>query len=164
MKLSLFYKYKNLITPCYFLKKEGTLNNGMKPFWWKYSDGLNQNLNPPFELNPSKRLSFLLCNENLNSFHTLVRKLFKGANYSREETIQGNTLASFFCKPLHCTKKSSLACCTMTTFVFAQKMIGKIFLVSYFAAVSFNYYLPTNANIFTFLAKPEITSGFQDSF
>ena len=28
----------------------------MKPFWWKYSDGLNQNLNPPFELNPSKRL------------------------------------------------------------------------------------------------------------
>ena len=30
--LSLFYKYKNFITPCNFFKKEGTLDNGMKPF------------------------------------------------------------------------------------------------------------------------------------
>jgi hypothetical protein len=56
LKLSLFYKNKNLITTCHFLKKEGYLDNGMKPFWWKYSVGLNQNLNPPFELNPSKML------------------------------------------------------------------------------------------------------------
>ena len=27
----------------FFEKKEATLNNGMKPFWWIYSDGLNQN-------------------------------------------------------------------------------------------------------------------------
>ena len=38
-------------------------------------------------------------------------------------------IASFFFVS-HCTKKSSLACCTMTNFVFAQKMIGKIFLVA----------------------------------
>jgi hypothetical protein len=31
LKLSLFYKYKSLITTCHFLKKEGTLDNGMKP-------------------------------------------------------------------------------------------------------------------------------------
>ena len=36
-------------------------------------------------------LVFLLSNENLNSFLTRVRKLFKGGNYSREETINGNT-------------------------------------------------------------------------
>ena len=29
------------------------------------------------------------------SFLTRVRKLFKGGNYSREETIQGNTLLLF---------------------------------------------------------------------
>ena len=29
----------------------------MKPFWWKYSDGPNQNLYPPFELSPSKSQS-----------------------------------------------------------------------------------------------------------
>ena len=29
-----------------------------------------------------------LCNEDLNSFLTRVRKLFKGGNYSREETIR----------------------------------------------------------------------------
>ena len=34
----------------------------------------------------------LLCNGNLNSFHTRVRKLFKGGNYSREEAICGNTV------------------------------------------------------------------------
>ena len=56
LKLSLYYKYKNLITTCHFSKKEGTLDSGMKPFWLKYSDGLNQNLNPPFDLNPSKKL------------------------------------------------------------------------------------------------------------
>ena len=56
LKLYLFNKYKNLITTCHFSKKEGTLDNGMKPFWWKYSVGLNQNLNPTFELNPTKRL------------------------------------------------------------------------------------------------------------
>ena len=39
-------------------------------------------------------LSFLLCNENLNSFVIRVRKLFKGGNYSREETIRGNTVCS----------------------------------------------------------------------
>ena len=32
MKLSLFYKYKNLITLCYFSNKEGAFNNGMNPF------------------------------------------------------------------------------------------------------------------------------------
>ena len=35
---------------------------------------------------------FLLCNENLNSFLTRLRKLFKGGNYSREEIIRGNTV------------------------------------------------------------------------
>ena len=48
-----------IFMPLYFWKKEGTLNNGIKPFWWKYSDGLNQNLNPKLELNPSKRLRTL---------------------------------------------------------------------------------------------------------
>ena len=37
-------------------------------------------------------LSFLLCNENLNSLLTRMRKLFKGGNCSREETIRGNTV------------------------------------------------------------------------
>ena len=37
----------------------------------------------------------LLCNENLNSFLTRVRKLFKGGNYSREEIIRGNTVLGF---------------------------------------------------------------------
>ena len=36
-------------------------------------------------------VSSFLCNEKLNSFLTRVRKLFKGRNYSREETIRGNT-------------------------------------------------------------------------
>ena len=40
-KLSLFYKCKNLITTCHFLKEESTLDIGMKPFWWKYFDGKN---------------------------------------------------------------------------------------------------------------------------
>jgi hypothetical protein len=56
LKLYLFSKYKNLITTCHFSKKEGPLDIGMKPFCWKYFDGLNQNLNPTFELNPTKRL------------------------------------------------------------------------------------------------------------
>ena len=52
-------------------------------------------------------LSFLLCNEKLNSFLTRVRKLFKGGNYSREETINGNTVHGFFrnqkmCNPRPC--------------------------------------------------------------
>ena len=37
-------------------------------------------------------LSFLVCNENLNSFLTRVSKLFKAGNYSREETIRRNTV------------------------------------------------------------------------
>ena len=40
-RLSLFYRYKNDITPCYFLKKYDTHIIGMKSFSWKYSDGLN---------------------------------------------------------------------------------------------------------------------------
>ena len=51
LMLSLLFKYNHLIPPCSFFKKEGTLNYGMKLFWWKYSDVLNQNLNPQFELN-----------------------------------------------------------------------------------------------------------------
>ena len=35
-------------------------------------------------------LSFLLCDVNLNSLLTRVRKLFKSGNYSREETVCGN--------------------------------------------------------------------------
>ena len=58
LKLYLFNEHKNLITTCHFSKKEGTLDIGMKPFWLKYSDGLNQNLNPTFELNPTERLGF----------------------------------------------------------------------------------------------------------
>ena len=50
---------KNLITTCHFSKKEGTLDNGLKPFCWKYSGRLNQNLNPTFELIPTKRLPML---------------------------------------------------------------------------------------------------------
>ena len=36
----------------------------------------------------------LLCNENLNNFIFITRmqKLFKGENYSKEETIHGNTV------------------------------------------------------------------------
>ena len=37
-------------------------------------------------------LIVLLCTENLNSFLTSERKLFKGGNYSREETIHRNTV------------------------------------------------------------------------
>ena len=55
LKLFLVYEYRKYITTCHFLKKEGTLDNGMRSFRWKYSDGLNQNLNPRFELNPSKK-------------------------------------------------------------------------------------------------------------
>ena len=36
-------------------------------------------------------LHSFLCNEKLNSFLTMVLKLFKGENFSREETIRGNT-------------------------------------------------------------------------
>ena len=35
---------------------------------------------------------FFLCNENLNNCRTRLQKLFKGGNYSREETISGNTV------------------------------------------------------------------------
>ena len=35
-------------------------------------------------------LIFPLCNKNLNSFLTDVRKLLRGGKYSREETIWGN--------------------------------------------------------------------------
>ena len=56
LKLYLFNKYNNLITTCHFSKKQGTLDVGMKAFCWKYSVGLNQNLNPTFELNPTERL------------------------------------------------------------------------------------------------------------
>ena len=35
-------------------------------------------------------LVFLLCDENLNSFLTRMRKLFKGGKYSKEGTIWGN--------------------------------------------------------------------------
>ena len=41
---------------------------------------------------------FLLWNENLNSYLTRVRKLFKGGNYSREETIRGNMVSAFLHK------------------------------------------------------------------
>ena len=46
----------------------------------------------PWKSNTVSALSFFLCNENLNSFLTRVRKLFKGGNYSREETFRGNTV------------------------------------------------------------------------
>ena len=39
---------------------------------------------------------FLLCNQNLNSFLTWLQKQFKGGNYSREETICGNTVSRVF--------------------------------------------------------------------
>ena len=38
---------------------------------------------------------FLLCNQNLNNCRTRLRKLFKGGNYSKEETICGNTVCKF---------------------------------------------------------------------
>ena len=56
LKSYLFNKHKTLIITCHFSKKESTLDNGMKPFWWKYSVGLNQNLNRTFEINSTKRL------------------------------------------------------------------------------------------------------------
>ena len=56
-------KIINLITPCY-LRAPLT----MEPFWWKYSDGLNRNLNP-FELNPSIHIDIWLI------FSKLVWKL-----------------------------------------------------------------------------------------
>ena len=40
-------------------------------------------------------IKIFLCNGNLISFLTRLRKLFKGGNYSREETICGNTLLVF---------------------------------------------------------------------
>ena len=46
----------------------------------------------PWKSHIVSTLSFLLCNENLNRFFTRVRKLFKGGNYSKEETIRGNTV------------------------------------------------------------------------
>ena len=44
------------------------------------------------------QVGFLLCNENLNGFLTRVRKLFKGGNYSREETIYHIFLSSMSTK------------------------------------------------------------------
>ena len=41
----------------------------------------------PWKSDIVSALSFLLCNENLNSFLTRARKQFKGGNCSREETI-----------------------------------------------------------------------------
>ena len=35
---------------------------------------------------------FSLFNENLNNFLTKVRKLFKGRNYSKKETVYGDTV------------------------------------------------------------------------
>ena len=46
----------------------------------------------PWKFHIVSALSFLLCNENVNSFLTRVQKLFKGGTYSREETIRGNTV------------------------------------------------------------------------
>jgi len=37
-------------------------------------------------------LSFPVCNKNLNSFLTGVRKVFKGGKYSRKENIRGDTV------------------------------------------------------------------------
>ena len=53
----------------------------------------------PWKFHIFSALSFLLCNENLNSFITKVRTLFKGRNYSREEIIHWNMIfkALVFC-------------------------------------------------------------------
>ena len=45
---------------------------------------------------------------DLNSFLTRVRKLFKGGNYSREETIHRNTVFSLQAPGLQC--RSVLPC------------------------------------------------------
>ena len=39
-------------------------------------------------------LIFCLFNENLDSFLTMLKKLFKGRNYSKEETVCGSTVVS----------------------------------------------------------------------
>ena len=49
----------------------------------------------PWKFQIVSSLIFPLCNKNLNSFLTEVRKLLKGGKYSREETIWGNTVYSF---------------------------------------------------------------------
>ena len=41
----------------------------------------------PWKIHIVSALVFLLCNENLNSFLTRVRKLFKGGNYMRKYGI-----------------------------------------------------------------------------
>ena len=44
------------------------------------------------------KFSFLLCNENLNSFLTRWGNYSRRGNYSREETIWGNTVYFFLTK------------------------------------------------------------------
>ena len=53
----------------------------------------------PWKFQIVSSLIFPLCNKNLNSFLTGVRKLFKGGKYSREETIWGNTVFHLFYLP-----------------------------------------------------------------
>ena len=48
------------------------------------------------------KISFLLCNENLNSVLIRVQNLFKGGNYSREETVHRNTVHK--CRSVLCFK------------------------------------------------------------
>ena len=58
--------------PCYSLKKEGSLNNGMKSFWLKFSDGLNQNLNPPFPLFITQTFDYKQAFQTFNEISSWV--------------------------------------------------------------------------------------------
>jgi hypothetical protein len=49
-----------------------------------------------------------LCNENLNTFLTRLRKLFKGGKYSREETIRENTVYSTIVDQIFKKAKSNM--------------------------------------------------------
>jgi hypothetical protein len=85
----------------------------------------------------------LLCNENLNSFLTRLRKLFKGGNYSRKygisvENIKANDIYFSF-HPMPTQRvKSHREGKTHISFLWARQS-GQIFLAEYFWAIKSPY-------------------------
>ena len=90
-------------------------------------------ISKPWKFQIVSSLFFPLCNKNLNSFLTEVRKLFKGGKYSREETIWGNTVVNIISQKDFQICRSQISDLKMDNVDYLKKPSWKKFFFDIFA-------------------------------
>ena len=96
------------------------------------------------------KFSFPLCNENLNSFLTRWGNYSRRGNYSREETIWGNTVFILRVKKVDLKHVLSLVClhwhnhtgrtkATLNSMVFVKSFLYRVYQIIFWTAQPFNH-------------------------